>query len=92
MRASVAKLEVRRVALAQGLEKAGFRVAPSRTNFLFVDTGGDSAEAAAALLSEGIIVKPWREAGFERFLRVTIGTASDSERFLAALIRWRNTK
>ena len=91
MRASVAKLEGRRAALTEGLQAAGFRVAPSRTNFLFVDTGGDSAEAAAALLSQGIIVKPWREAGFERFLRVTIGTASDSERFLAALTRWRDT-
>ncbi|WP_062118810.1 aminotransferase class I/II-fold pyridoxal phosphate-dependent enzyme [Aureimonas sp. AU40] len=91
MRASVRRLEARRAALAQELEAAGFRTAPSHTNFLFMDCGGDSAAASAALLAKGIIVKPWREPGFERYLRVTIGTSADNERFLLALIRWSQT-
>lgn len=92
MRASVSRLEARRAALTQSLAAAGFRTAPSRTNFLFVDCGGDSAAAAEALLAEGIIVKPWRESGFERSLRVTIGSQGDGERFLDALVRWRGAR
>ena len=38
-----------------------------------------------ALLSRGIIVKPWKEPGFEHFIRVSIGSAADNARLLQAL-------
>lgn len=85
MRASVARLRLERERVAQALRALGLRVAPSQTNFLFFETTGDSAAQADALLRQGIIVKAWREPGYERFLRATIGSAADNDRLLAAL-------
>lgn len=85
MTASVVRLRSERIRVAAALEALGFTVASSQTNFLFFDCGGDSAALAAALLQQGIVVKAWREKGYERFLRATIGTAGDNDRLLHAL-------
>lgn len=65
--------------------KFGVRIAPSRGNFLFIDTTRSSRAVSDALMQRGVIIKPWLEAGFETFIRVTVGTAGDSARFLVAL-------
>lgn len=88
MEASVARCAAERARVATALAALGFEVPSSQTNFLFIDTGGDSEECAAALLREGIIVKPWREAGFAHYLRATIGTASENDRLIAAMAGW----
>lgn len=85
MRASVARLRTERARVAQALRALGLRVAESQTNFLFFEGRSDSAAQAAELLRQGIIVKAWREAGYERFLRATIGSTQDNDRLLAAL-------
>lgn len=85
MLASVERLRGERQRVAMTLQDLGFTVAPSQTNFLFFDCGGDSASLAAALLQQGIIVKAWREKGYERYLRVTIGTAAENDHFMSAL-------
>ncbi|MCB1882858.1 MAG: histidinol-phosphate transaminase [Geminicoccaceae bacterium] len=85
MRASVKRLKDERARVRDGLEGLGFRVAPSQTNFLFFDCGGDSADFVAALLKEGIIVKAWREPGFTTYMRATIGTPSENDRLIVAL-------
>ncbi|MEO5325075.1 histidinol-phosphate transaminase [Mesorhizobium sp. CC13] len=85
MQASVARLREKRIRVAAALERLGFKVAPSQTNFLFFDCGTDSSAVAAALLKEGIIVKAWREKGYERYLRVTIGSSGDNDRLIRAL-------
>lgn len=63
----------------------GLRLAPSHGNFLFLDTARSSSAVAEALMQRGVIAKPWRELGFDTFLRVTVGTADDSGHFLSAL-------
>ena len=63
----------------------GVRVAPSAANFLFIDLGRPNGPVNEALLAKGIIVKPWKDRGFENFIRVSIGTPDDNERFLVAL-------
>ncbi len=85
MRASVARTRAERLRVEAGLRALGFDPAPSQTNFVFFDCGSDSTEAAARLIRAGVIIKPWREAGYTRFLRVTIGTPADNDRFLAAM-------
>ncbi len=87
MRESVARTGAERERVRQGLVGLGLRVAPSETNFLFFDCGTDSAKLAASLLRDGIIVKPWREAGYESFLRATIGRPSENDCLLEALAR-----
>lgn len=85
MRASVARLRAERVRVAAALQALGLRVAPSQTNFVFFEVPADSAALATELLRKGIIVKAWREAGYERFVRATIGSPADNDRLLAAL-------
>lgn len=85
MQRSVAATVAERERLAQRLRAAGLRLAPSATNFLFVDTGRHAAAVAESLLAAGVIIKPWKEPGFEQFLRVSIGLPADNDRFLQAL-------
>lgn len=63
----------------------GLRVAPSAANFLFVDLARPNGPVNEALLARGIIVKPWKEPGFETFIRVSVGTDEDNARFVQAL-------
>jgi histidinol-phosphate aminotransferase len=50
-----------------------------------VDAGEDASSLAERLLSCGVIVKPWREPGFEEHLRVSVGSPRANDQFLAAL-------
>ena len=88
MTASVARIRLERARVAAALATRGLCAAPSQTNFLFFDTKHDSATVAAALLQEGIIVKAWREAGYETWLRATLGTVAENDRLIAALGPW----
>ncbi|NBZ90107.1 histidinol-phosphate transaminase [Stagnihabitans tardus] len=85
MQASVARLRQERARVARALRAMGLAPAPSQTNFLFLDCGRDSAAVAADLIRAGVIVKPWREAGYEHHLRVTIGSRSENDHLIAAL-------
>ena len=91
MKTSVTGIRRERARVATALEEMGLHSAPSQTNFLFFDTGRDSARVAAALLQEGVIVKPWREAGYETWLRATIGKPADNGRLIAALRKGMDT-
>ncbi len=85
MQASVAAIRAERGRVAAALAQMGLYAAPSQTNFLFFDMGRDSATVAAGLLQDGIIVKAWREAGYETWLRATLGKPAENDRLIAAL-------
>lgn len=85
MKQSVERIKTERARLARGLDELGVFTASSQTNFLFFRTTLPSEHIAKALLSDGIIVKPWREAGYENWVRVTIGTPKQNDRVLASL-------
>jgi histidinol-phosphate aminotransferase len=88
MTQTVAETVKLRDALARQLRAMalpGLRIAPSAANFLFIDLGRPNGPVNEALLARGIIVKPWKDPGFENFIRVSIGTADDNARFLRAL-------
>jgi histidinol-phosphate aminotransferase len=71
--------------LRRALTELGLDVAPSEANFLFIDVRRDGEATFQALLQRGVIVRPMRPYGFPTHLRVTIGTARENDRFLAAL-------
>jgi histidinol-phosphate aminotransferase len=73
-----------RATAARGLAALGAEVAPSAANFLFADLGSDVAPVLDALRARGIRVGR-RFAALPTHLRVTIGTAEEMARFLAAL-------
>ncbi len=85
MAASVRTTVDQRDRLAGQLRALGVTVAPSAANFLFVNVHRPNGPVAEALLSRGIIIKPWKEAGYETFIRVSVGVEADNGRFLGAL-------
>jgi histidinol-phosphate aminotransferase len=86
VKACVSYIRAERQRLAQRLRESGFKVAASVGNFLFVDTGQHSDAVATALLRTGTIVKPWRQQGFQEFIRVSIGKAEDNDKFAAEFL------
>ena len=71
---------------AAELEKLGFTVCPSQTNFLFVrhpDKPGK--EVFAYLRQEGILVRRWNISEIEDWLRISIGTDAEMQEMVRAL-------
>ena len=68
---------------ARRLTALGFTVLPSAANFLFVSHPGVPAEELfAALREKHIFVRYFKKPRIENFLRITIGTPEEMERFL----------
>lgn len=67
-----------------GLKRAGLSYIPSHGNFLTFQAG-DAASLNQKLLAQGVIVRPIGGYGMPEWLRVTIGTAAENQRFLEAL-------
>lgn len=77
--------------LAAELERLGCSVTPSQTNFLFFETPFGAPLLARALLREGVIVRSCEGWGFDRALRVTVGTTEETARFVSVLERLLKT-
>jgi histidinol-phosphate aminotransferase len=69
-----------------GLRAVGLRFLPSRGNFVLFEVG-DAGGVFQALLRQGVIVRPVANYNLPTWLRVTIGTEAENERFLASLAR-----
>src|SRR5262249_25826160 len=72
------------------LVKLGYKPAPSLANFLFFDACEDAGALSGRLLTRGVIVKPWKEAGYTTHVRVSIGSREADDQFLEALARERS--
>lgn len=71
---------------AGSLADMGFEVLPSKTNFLFARTPRMSGEALyLELKKRGILVRHFTKAGIENFNRITIGTKTQMETFVATV-------
>lgn len=71
--------------LTEELTRLGVRVWPSQANFLWMDVGEDARRVFQELLTHGVIVRTGDIFGFPTFLRVTVGTGDQNERFVRAL-------
>ena len=74
-----------RARLESELKKLGCVTLPSQANFLAIGFGRDAAPIHQGLLEKGVIVRPMKSYEMPTFLRVTVGTADENTRFLAAL-------
>nr|WP_294864116.1 histidinol-phosphate transaminase [uncultured Pseudogulbenkiania sp.] len=75
-----------RAVLTAGLAALGFEVLPSAANFVFArHPGHDAATLAAALRSEGIIVRHFNAPRIAQFLRITVGTDAECQALLESL-------
>jgi histidinol-phosphate aminotransferase len=72
--------------LVSDLAGLGFDVLPSAANFIFArHPARDAGELAAALRARGIIVRHFRQARIEQYLRITIGNDAQCMVLMAAL-------
>ena len=65
----------------------GLQYIPSAGNFISVDIGKDAAPVYAALLKEGVIVRPVANYAMPNHLRISIGTELENAIFLEALVK-----
>jgi histidinol-phosphate aminotransferase len=72
-----------RARLSAQLAKLGLVPAPSQANFVYVDCGRPAQPIYEQLLRKGVIVRPF--GGLPTALRITVGTAAENDRLLAAL-------
>lgn len=72
------------VQLEQGFRKLGLEYVPSVANFIMVRVG-DGVQLFDRLQRRGLIVRPLKSYGMPEWVRVTVGTAEQNERFLAEL-------
>ncbi len=71
--------------LRSGLEAMGVGVIPSAANFVLAEFGVSGGVLNEKLLRQGVIVRPVGNYGLDNYLRITVGTAAQNERVLAAL-------
>jgi histidinol-phosphate aminotransferase len=70
--------------VAERLRALGTRTLPSAGNFLLMHAGPDALRRFDALLRAGVIVRPLSNYQLPEYLRVTLGTVAQNDRFLAA--------
>ena len=83
----VAHTVARRAAVSLRVEALGWEVPRSQANFVWIPTEHETAGVAAALRSDGVVVRPFAEEG----IRVTIGSDVENEKFLSSISRWRRS-
>ncbi len=71
--------------LYDSLNKLGLAYVPSVTNFILIDMGKDGLGIFKEMLKYGVIVRDMKQYGLHNFIRVTIGTKTENERFIKVL-------
>ena len=72
--------------LASGLAELGFRVLPSKANFVFASHPEHGGQALAqGLREQGIIVRHFAKPRIDPFLRITVGRPDQNDALLNAL-------
>ena len=70
--------------LTKALEDRKMTVVPSHTNFLFVEMPIDSDLLFKKLLALGIIIRPGSLWQMPSYIRLTVGTREQNDKFLSA--------
>ena len=76
---------IERDRIAQGLRQLGFSPMPSVTNFIGVDVGKPAAAVVQAMRQRRVRVATFGYASAGTCIRVSTGTAEDTDAFLATL-------
>jgi histidinol-phosphate aminotransferase len=79
---TVEQIKAQRDRIVDELTELGFRPVPSDANFVLFGGIADETALWTALLDQGVLV---RDVGLRHHLRVTAGTADETDAFLAAL-------
>lgn len=71
--------------LYRGFRRLGIRFIPSQANFILIEVPGRGVDHFENMLRDGVIVRPGEPIGVPGYLRVTVGTREENERFLGSL-------
>ncbi len=71
--------------LSTKLQALGCQVFPSQANFILFRPPKDALEVFQALLKQGIIIRPLKSYGLDKYLRVSVGTEEENKLFIEAL-------
>ncbi len=71
--------------LYERLSELGIAYVPTVANFILIDAGKDGSQVFKDMLRYGVIVRDMKQYGLKNFIRVTIGTKSENERFIKVL-------
>ncbi len=66
-------------------KKMGIAYVPSVANFVLFDCGRETTAFFKAMLKFGVIVRDMKQYGLNNFIRVTIGTKKENQRFIKVL-------
>ncbi len=83
--ASVALNTRERARLIDAMKQRGLNVLPTQANFITINFNRDAKPIHQGLLERGVIVRPMGSYQMPHYLRVTVGTAAENDRFLTAL-------
>ncbi len=67
------------------LSRLGLSYVPSVSNFILIDTGRDCVQFFKEMLKFGVIVRDMKQYNLRTYVRVTIGTKKENERFIKVL-------
>jgi histidinol-phosphate aminotransferase len=81
----IATNALERARLTDGLHALGLRPVTSETNFIFMEVGQEAKEICSELLQAGVIVRPLGWMGLPEGVRISVGTAEENEKCLAAM-------
>ena len=74
-----------RLYLYREFERLGLFYVKSHTNFVLVEVGPQAGQVVQELLEKGVIVRPCTGYDLPEFLRITVGSAEQNARLIAAL-------
>lgn len=81
-----AKVMATRARTTEELQTMGFRVLPSKANFIFITHPTVPAQQLfAGLREKGVLVRYFNQPRIDNYLRVSIGTDQEMDAFLAAM-------
>ncbi len=67
------------------LRKLGLTYVPSAANFILIDMARDGVGVFKQMLKYGVIVRDMKQYGLKNFIRVTIGTKKENQKFIGVL-------
>ena len=67
------------------LSRLGISYVPSVSNFVLIDVGKDGVGVFNRMLRYGVIVRDMKQYGLKNYIRVTVGTKKENERFIKVL-------
>lgn len=71
--------------LGEGMAQLGLAPMPSSANFVSAEVPGEAALVIGGLRERGILIRDWRDPGYMRHIRITVGLADDTDAVLAGL-------